>query len=61
MNEHAEIVPVDPKLTANFVFVAFLQKYAAKNATVAFRHFLQNLMDFLFHLLGSHCPKNVDG
>src|ERR1700722_1507367 len=63
MQQNPEIVPVYAKVPAYGVFVAFFEKYLAQQSPVAFRKFIENLADLLFHFFmrenGNHVQRRV--
>lgn len=60
MQEDTEVVAVDPKLTADGIFVALFKKNFTEEATVALGHVVEDFADFLFGLFSGEGAEEID-
>ena len=61
MQQDAQILAIDAKIAADFIFVALLQKDFTQNPPVALGHLLENLANFLGHFMGIENSGKVHG
>lgn len=50
VQEHPQIVPINPEIATHFILIAFFEKNLAEQAAVLFGQFFQNLSNLALHL-----------
>jgi len=53
VDQDTEIVPIDAKISADLVLVAFFKEHSANDSAISLRHFFQDFAHLFLHLLGN--------
>ena len=60
MQQHSQVVTVNPEIPADVIFIAFLEKDFAQQPSITLWQLVDQLAYFLLHLLSSQGSQKVD-